>query len=379
MSTNPLDSIVFITLPDEFLFPAKEFVIEKDIPLPVQLTSEDTEQKQFDTSTLTLEKLLAGILSILAYDTSNKNIEYYKRFLIAARPEIKKELTEAAILKAKNEDFDIAEEIFSALRGLDPNDLVTLLNTALFYDERGSSYRRSGLNEDADACDETASTYYKRSLSVEQPLPDAYFNAAFFYLKQKNYARTRECFEIYLTLIDSVDEKDMSDNEKYKKERAKEIIQDISSRNLEDELFNSAYEFIQMGQEEKALEKIRDFIEKNPKVWNAWFMLGWALRKLERWDDACTAFNQAIDCGGRNCDTFNELAICLIELNDFDGARKNLYEALKIEPENTKIMSNLGFLALREGCPSEARRYFATVLEFDPNDEIAKKALEDME
>ena len=42
-------------------------------------------------------------------------------------------------------------------------------------------------------------------------------------------------------------------------------------------------------------------------------------------------------------------------------------------------MSNLGYLSLKEGNPQEARKYFLTVLEFDPNDKIAIKMLEELE
>ena len=68
-----------------------------------------------------------------------------------------------------------------------------------------------------------------------------------------------------------------------------------------------------------------------------------------------------------------------MELNLFEESRKNLTQALQLEPENTKIMSNLGFLALKEGDISTARQYFTAVLEFDPDDQIVKTALEDME
>lgn len=156
-------------------------------------------------------------------------------------------------------------------------------------------------------------------------------------------------------------------------------MQDISSRNLEDELFKSAYDFISMGQEEKGLESIKEFLESNPKVWNAWFMLGWALRRLERWSDAKSAFLQAVELGGNNPDTYNELAICCIELEEFSECKKFLSEALKIEPENTKIISNLGFLEMKQGNISEAQKYFTIVLELDPNDVIAKKTLESLE
>lgn len=381
MSDNKssINSVVYITLPEDFKVPENAFQIDTTIPLPVQKPASWDESQHFDSSDISWEMILAGILVILAYEKDNVHLPYYRSLLTSVRPQIKKELTEAAILKARNEDFEIAEEIFAALRGLEPDDTTTLINSALFYDERATAYRNNGLFEDADACDDQALQYYKIAMQAENPAPDAYFNAGFFYLKQRNFARAKDVFETYLALISSVTDENSSENEQYKKNRAQEIIQDISSRNLEDEQFKAAYDYISSGEEEKGLEEIRAFLEKNPKVWNAWFMLGWGLRRLERWADAKAAFTQSVECGGDNVDTFNELAICHIELEEFVEARKLLVKALGIEPENTKVMSNLGFLAKRMGNISEAQRYFVTVLEFEPNDIIAQQALKELE
>ncbi len=185
--------------------------------------------------------------------------------------------------------------------------------------------------------------------------------------------------ETYLSLVSAADINSLSENERYKHDRAAEIVADISSRNLEDEQFKAAYDFIAMGEEEKGMEQIRQFLEKNPKVWNAWFMLGWALRRLERWEDAKAAFKQALECGGENTDTFNELAICLLELGELDEAKKLLVRALSLEPDNTKIMSNLGYVSMKSGDIAQARKFFLAVLEFDPDDVIAKQMLEQME
>ncbi len=377
---NPLDSVVFINLPEGFSLSKDAMHIDTTIPLPVQLPIKDgVVQRDFSPAELSQEMILAGILTVLAYDKENAHIQYYRSVLNSARPNLKKELTEAAILKTKNEDFDIAEEIFEALRGLDPEDMAIVLNTALFFDQRAESYRRSGLLEDAEAYDDDAHRYYRMAMEAEPAIPDAFFNAAFFYLKQRNYARGKECLETFLALTSGMSEDELGENGQYKKKRAGEIVEDISRRNLDDELFKSAYDFISMGEEQKGLEKIREFIEKNPEIWNAWFMLGWGLRRMERYDDAKAAFEEAIHLGGNNTDTFNEVAICCMELGLYDKSRKYLMQALELEPENTKIMSNLGILAQHEGDVSTARRFFSAVLEFDPDDQIALQALDSME
>ncbi|MBQ3825494.1 MAG: tetratricopeptide repeat protein, partial [Spirochaetaceae bacterium] len=318
-----------------------------------------------------------------AYDRTNKYLDYYRSILKKVRPNLKKELTNAAILKAKNEDFDLAEEIFVALHGFDPEDLITILNMALFFDQRAESYRRAGLFEDADAYDADALQYYTEAMDADPPLPDAYFNAAFYYMKQNDFVRAKDCMETYLALTVDVPDKEMGENGIYKKNRAQEVIDKIRNGNLEDASFHKAYKMIRDGEEEKGIKLIGEFLQKNPKVWNAWFLLGWGLRQLERFSDAEKSFLKALevgkDFGAENCDTYNELSICCLENGKPDEARTYLFKALAIEPENTKVLSNLAYIALRLGKIAEAQKYFSTVLEIDPKDKIAIAELAKLE
>ena len=376
---SPLESIYFINIPDDFKFSTKAFQLDTTIPLPVQ--KKDGEAPgNFDMKALTEEQILAGLLTVMAYDGRNEHIPYYRSILKQVKPNLKKELGEAAILKAKNEDFELAEEIFRALHGFDPEDMTIVLNMALFFDQRADSYRRSGLHDDADAYDEDAENYYQEALEAEPVLPDAFFNAGFFFLKKRNYGRARDSFETYIALTCDIKDEELGENGIYKKNRAQEILNDISNRNMDNEHFKAAYDFINRGEEEKGLQEIRKFIEKNPSVWNAWFMLGWGLRKIKKFEEAKMAFEKALSLeGGETSDTYNELAICLLETGDLKGAKKLLEDALAKDSENTKIISNLGYLALKEGNPSLAAGYFQTVLEIDPNDKIAAIELSKLE
>ena len=375
--TNPLESVYFISLPENFDLNSATFQIDKTIPLPVQ--KKDTEET-LKLEDITQEQILAGILTILAYDKNNKNLDYYRSIIKQVRPDIKKEMTEAAIMKAKNEDWDIAEELFMVLKGLDPEDSITTLNTALFFDQRAESYRQAELNEDADAYDNDALLHYKEAMNAEPAIPDAFFNAGFFYLKQHSFREAKDCFETYLALTCDSNDEELGENGIYKKERAQEILNHINNDNMDDEAFKRAYKLISSGQEEKGLEEIRTFIQKNPNVWNAWFLLGWGLRRIGRWADAEQAFNQSLNCGGENnCDTYNELAICLMEQGKTKEAKKSLQKALSINPENVKIISNLGYLSLKEGNIDDARKYFTIVLEYSPNDKIALSELAKLE
>lgn len=377
--SNPLESIYFIGIPENFVASDDAFKIDPAIKLPVQKKVNEAPG-EFEPDKITTEQILAGILTVLAYDSKNENLDYYRSIITKVKPEIKKELCEAAILKTKNEDFDLAEEIFLALIGLDPEDNAIALNMALFLDQRADSYRNSGLIEDADAYDADAYSYYQQVLNAEDPLPDAYFNVGFFFMKQHKYRDAKDAFETYIALTCDVSDEELGENGIYKKERAQEIIDNISNQNMDDAAFKNAYDLISHGQEEKGIEEIRNFLVNNPKVWNAWFMLGWGLRRLERYSDAKLAFNEALKCGGdTNADTYNELALCLIQEKDFTEATNALLKAYEIDPESTKVMSNLGYLALAQGDKQKARDYFTAVLEFDPKDTIAATELMKLE
>lgn len=372
---NPLDSIYFINIPENAAFSDDSYKIDPTIPLPVQSKVSEAPG-DFNPEEITTEQVLAGILTVLAYDKKNKNLDYYRSIIKKVKPNIKKELCEAAILKTKNEDYDLAEEIFLALLGLDPEDEAIILNMALFLDQRADCYRKNGLFDDADAYDSDALSYYKQAMDAEPPLADAFFNAGFYFMKKYEYRQAKDAFETYVALTCDLSDEDLGENGVYKKERAQEVINNIQNQNMDDVHFKNAYDLISSGQEEKGLEEIRLFLQNNQKVWNAWFMLGWGLRKLARYEDAKNAFLECLKCGGdSNSDTYNELSLCYIQEANFTEAEKCLKKAFAIEPESTKIISNLGYLALSQGKKQEARNYFTAVLEYDPNDKIAANEL----
>ena len=353
---NSEQRLLYIKVPEEYALAAKIPGFDSSIPLPLLLSD---KKEDFRTESLSEEMILAGMLNVFAYERDNQHIAYYRDIFKLLRPNIHDEMTNAAILKIKNADFDLAEQLLFALEGLFPEDMPTKLNIALLMDERAHFYEQAGAEDYADYYTDKAFQAYKAVLSAEPPIPEAFFNAGFFFVRQKNFPKAKSVFETYIHLETSENE-----NAVQRKQKAAELIQ--------------------MGQEDKALEKVREFLEHHPKVWNAWFLLGWALRRQERWQDASEAFLHCLELGKKNreelavayCDICNELAICLMELSRFDESRRWLIDALEQEPENIKIISNLGTLALREGKTEEAKAFFRTVLDISPEDSLAREVLQ---
>jgi tetratricopeptide (TPR) repeat protein len=361
-STGP-GRIVFLSVPESLRGQVEsqgDFSIDPSIPIPVELAP---GARDLDLEQLSWEMILSGMLRVIAEESGNEDADYYRRFVLTVKPNILKEFTEAAILKAANGDYDMALEIMAALRGLFPGAPEVLLNRALILESRADSLNRSGREAEAEEENLAALEAYRELLAL--PFPNGLFNAGFFFMKLRDFGRARECFDEYLPLAD----------DPVKREKAEALIREIESRGLDDAGFREAYDLIRRGQEEAGLLKIREFLESHPQVWNGWFLLGWALRRLGRWEDAAAAFAKALELGGDNGDTRNELAICLMEQGDYRAARKELEAALREEPDNVKIISNLGVLALKSGNDDEAAGFFRTVLELDPQDSLAREYL----
>jgi tetratricopeptide (TPR) repeat protein len=377
------------------LYPGEEglFAFDPSIPIPVELPAGETSLEG-----LTQEMILSGMLRVLAGEESAppeassavphpaeaageqaRRRAYYRRLVPALRPGIQDELTEAAILKARNGDYAPALEILAVLKGLCPDSASIPLNQAVVHEERAAALERAGQETAAEAEYLAAEAAYGEALALENPVPDALFNAGHIFLKRRDYARAQVCFRAYGGLegggLEGREDSSGFELDPEKRENALSLAREIEEHGLEDEDFREAWEHIRRGREKEGMDRVRIFLERRPGVWNGWFLLGWALRRLERWADARSSLEKALELGGDNPDTRNELAICLMEMGDYPGARRHLETALRRDAENIKIISNLGVLALRAGNKREAAGFFRTVLELEPEDPLARRYL----
>jgi len=361
-----LSSLVYIKLSGDALKSFAPLELDGDIPIPVQLPGPIS---RFDPSLVTDESIITGILRVLAWQPENKNARYYRELVRKLRPELLAELSDAAVSKAQDKEWLVAEELLLALAGLYPEKPEPLLDLALMHEQHAQLYAEELQESDAEQEDEYAFQCYKKLLSFEPPFTPVYYHAAFFYIRKREFEKAVSLLNSFIKLSD--------DEEKV--QRSREILKKLEELGYLDMAFKEAFDFIQMGEAEKGLAKAKEFVEKYPEVWNGWFMIGWASRKLERWQEGVQAFEEAIRLGSSEVDTFNELAICLSELGDLEGAAKNLRKALAAEPENVKIIANLGALSYKQGKKEEAAGFFRTALVIDPDDELAKTWLEKIE
>ena len=359
------DSIVFIKLAEDMKRDINGFTVDPAVPLPVEKLPGKAD---YDPNDLSWEMIIAAMLKILAYDRDFKHTDYYRQFIKAVKPDLFKEMTQVGIFKAGNKDFAIAEELFLALEGLEPDDIPNMLNLARVYEEHAKSFKESG-DEccEEEYCDK-AYDVYKRALAKDPLNADTHFYAGAFFLSQNNYTKAREHLADYISL---------GDNEE-RKAAAQEIIDKLESHDLADTMFKEAYDYIRMDMLDKGIERIKEFIKDHEDIWNGWFVLGWGYRKAGHYAEAKEAFLKAQKYGCDTVDLLIELAVCSMETGDLKLAEKCLKDALFKDSEDSRILINFGLLCKRKGDTEQARSFFKTALEFDPDNRFAKKYLEEI-
>ncbi|MDR2602553.1 MAG: tetratricopeptide repeat protein [Spirochaetaceae bacterium] len=333
-----------------------------EIPFPVEI------EKGADVfESITVEAILSAMMQLLTQDPWRKNRNYYRNFIRICKPHLLKELCRAAAVKAENGDFDLSCEIAGVLKGVFPKSARALHARAAIFDDAADGLRRMGRDEDARKAEAQTEEAYKDALSLKEPLTDTLYNAGFFYHRIQDYVKALAYLKEYIPLSENA----------IKKVEAERAVSEIEKTGLDDALFSEARNLIEEGREEAGMENLKIFMRKNPTVWNAWFMLGWALRRLKRWRDAEAVFLKTIELGGDNPDVRNELAICLIEMDRLDEARTELEKALANDFENVKILSNLAILEAKCGDNEKAAAFFRIVLEYSPQDPIALEFCKD--
>ncbi len=364
MNKNPiLDRIMYISIPEESEQDINGFSIDSSILMPIEIPVGETD---WQMQNLSWEMIVAAMLKIFAWDPFHKDIEYYRSFIHAVQPGINEEMTQTGIIKAGNKDYEIAEEIFRALANYKPDIEQNLTNLALIFEEQAELYSNLNNPDLAEEKIEEAFKTYRKAIKQHPDSEEICFNGGNFYLKHGNMEKAVELLNHFLLVT----------KDQKKKKMVGDIIKKVNSISVDDVVFNEAYELIKMGREESGIKKIQQYLSNQPDIWNAWFLLGWAFRRIGEYDKGKDSLLECLKLNDENVDTYNELSICYLELGEYSECRKKLTKALRIDGDNIKIISNFGILALKENNPEEAMGFFKTVLEIEPEDEIAKKYIE---
>ena len=327
------ENIKFIKLPESFKADLGSFSIDPSIELPILLGKGKDKVEDKD---LTVENIVAGMISVIAHDKDNPNFSYYKAFVLASDPNIVEKLNQAAIAKEQRKEFGFAEELFLAVYHLLPQS-ASCINLATLY---------SYLAVEARSKDEDDKPWIKKVRStlldgIERFGEDEMILSELFSFEayMGNLEEAKEYGERYLEVAEESERKDEV------KKAMKEIDFKLDNRDA----IYEAYDFITLGEPDKALPIIDKFLSENPSIWNGYFLKGWALRIRKDYKEARECFLACLKLVEGNSEIYNELSICELELGNRELAKLYLETACDMDESNLTTPTNLAFLFLEDG------------------------------
>lgn len=363
MKKNPLSDIVYISLPPSMARVINGFKIDTARQLPLQLPE---GKKELDGDTqVTLEMVISGMLKVLCWQPDNPNTPYYRQFVLAAEPDAVEQLNIAAIAQEKAGHREFAEELFVTVNHLYPSS-ATFINLATCYSQRAADDGSKGTVYDLYA--QKALDTLMDGLDRFPKDADLLCEIGYFHLYQGNTETARNYFDQYLQVAPKGEKRD----------KVEKVFSDINGKINNDTNLMHVYDLIQMGQEEDALKAVADWQEKNPKAWNGYFLKGWALRKLDRFDEAKDAFLACLKLGEtKDGDIYNELSLCEYSLGNNDLAKAYLDTAVDLDGKNVTYLSNLAYMHLKDEEYEEARRLLEKARTIDPEDPLIVQLMKD--
>jgi len=359
-----LKGIVYISLPAKMEQDIGKLHINPSIPLPVQLPE---GQSEIDEKGITIEMIVAAMIKIIAWQPENKFYEYYKEFTLLSQPNCVEELNIAAIAKENAKDFDFSEELFLAVTHLLPQS-ATFINLATHYSTRATKFQDDGDFTSSDLYQQKALDTLKEGIENFPEDPNLLCEIGYFHVYQNNIDTARDYLEKFLEVADKDDKR---------KEHVNHLLSDIHTKISSNTKLMQSYDEIQLCHEDKAIALINDYLKEDPKLWNAYFLKGWALRRMTKYKEAQENFYKCLELGEKSGEIYNELAICTLECGERELAKTYLNTAIDLDRDNVKLLSNLAYLCLKDGEYDEARKLLENARAVDQKDPVVLQLSKD--
>jgi len=256
-------------------------------------------------------------------DGADVAIGYLRKYL-EDFPDEPKLLGEIAIYNYKNgqiKEFEQIKKEVEQLNRKDPNFYSFLVSASI-------------LEENVDQ----VIAYSKKLVEVEPGNLEAKITLGNFLLKQKKYD---EALAAYFT-----------------------VTQRLSAYPQISYLIGKVY--LQTGQADKALEYAKLEIQRNPALYNGYYLAGETFRRKEQYPDAVKMLEKAISIDGKAVEALLSLADIKFRQNYLDAAREMAMRSVRLEPNNPQIRRLLGLIYVKIGQGSLAQDELNTYLKLDP-------------
>lgn len=141
------------------------------------------------------------------------------------------------------------------------------------------------------------------------------------------------------------------------------------------QLVQKAEAYLDLAEYSKAEKVLKDAIEIDPDDPEPHYLIGEVFCKQERFSESINSLIEANRLMPKNPRILHLLGWATFMAGDSDLGRKFMEKALKILPDDTKILCDLAVLENKETNESQAKKYVLTALNFEPDNPMAQEVL----
>ena len=365
LNSDELSDVLFISMEGQQNFKINGFDIREDVMLPVFVE----DRSKFSPEQLTPDNIMTGMIKVITAEPDNQHIDYYRDFIYHVDPNIEGRLSSVAYEAEKNNHFIEAFDMFKTLIALNPDSIDTNLNLAVSYDEYSQRLSENGQDTESDKYSEMAYEMFKVVEAFDEKNESAYFYLGRFYLLRENYDKAVEYFKEFVRV--SKDEERIAE--------VKKLFMDIENLGIEDEDYDMGVSLIQSEKYTDAVEFLSKYIVKFPRSWSGYYMRAIAERNNTDYKAALEDLHKAAELNIDSSDIYNEMGLNYMNLEDYNKSELYFGKALRYNPDDASIISNLAVMNYRKGDISAAVKYCQVILEIYPDDLKAKDMLKTLQ
>lgn len=167
-----------------------------------------------------------------------------------------------------------------------------------------------------------------------------------------------------------IDMKRVNEQLTFYKERVR-----IDPANLENRII-LGYTYFLKGDNDEAIKEFSYVIDQDKNYYDAYYNMGLVFLDEERYNDALTMFDKAIQIAPKDFKGHVQMGITYKNLKMYDKAMESLQEANQLTPANADIIYQIGLIAEAQGEFEQAIAIFKDALAYDPLYEEAVNALD---
>ena len=307
--------------------------------------------------------IILGLAEAVRTNVENEDIAYFKRILLNDRTLIERLMKQVSTISKDSSADDIKRnyQAIQLLRCLQETEL-SFINQALalinmIHDEIDDEAALEDMEDELFELLKSGLELYPKSYSLLYHMADYHKNMGNFELAEKYAGKL--------------------DENGYDNEEVRKLKEDIRYYSEKNERILYIYDLVNLNRIDDAIRSANEFLSTEKDDWHAYFLLGWAYRLKEDYENAEKSLLQSIAKGGGDfAENFNELSLAAWNLGKKELAIKYIEMAADLDEKSVTYACNTAMMCLETKDYENAYRYLCNTWKLDKNDEVLKGLIE---